>query len=149
MEVKSLFDPATKQETIDRINKLTPESKPLWGKMNASQMLAHLIVPMGVADGTQKIKRTMFGRIVGPIARPFFYNEKPVKKNLPTAKEFNMQGIDKNFEAEKKILIDAINKFSEASIINETHPFFGHLTKEQWAKGTWKHLDHHLQQFGV
>jgi len=49
MEVKNLFDPAVKQDIIARINKLTPQSKALWGKMNVSQMLAHLQVPIGIA----------------------------------------------------------------------------------------------------
>lgn len=46
VEVKNLFDPAVKHEIIVRINKLAPESKPLWGKMNVAQMLAHLQVPI-------------------------------------------------------------------------------------------------------
>jgi Protein of unknown function (DUF1569) len=42
-----------------------------------------------------------------------------------------------------------VNNFSEGNIRNEIHPVFGKMTKEQWSKATWKHLDHHLQQFGV
>jgi Protein of unknown function (DUF1569) len=149
MEVKNLFDPAVKQDIIARINTLTPESKPLWGKMNVAQMLAHLQVPISVADGTQKLKRTFFGRIVGPMVKSILYNDKPFKRSLPTDPSFVMVGNEKNFESEKEKLLLIVNNFSEASIVNETHTFFGKLTKEQWSKGTWKHLDHHLQQFGV
>lgn len=149
MEVKNLFDPAAKQDIIARINKLTPGSKPLWGRMNVSQMLAHLQVPIGVADGTQKLKRTLFGRIVGPMVKPILYNEKPFKRNLPTDPSFVMINNEKDFETEKQKLLTIVNNFSEESIVNDTHTFFGKLTKEQWSKGTWKHLDHHLQQFGV
>jgi hypothetical protein len=53
------------------------------------------------------------------------------------------------FEKEKQQLIDMVNSFSETSISGEPHPFFGKLTKEEWSRGTWKHVDHHLQQFGV
>jgi Protein of unknown function (DUF1569) len=149
MEVKNLFDPAVKQDIIARINKLTPESKPLWGKMNVAQMLAHLQVPISVADGTQKLKRTFFGRIVGPMVKSILYNDKPFKRSLPTDPSFVMFGNEKNFDTEKEKLLRIVSNFSEASIVNETHTFFGKLTKEQWSKGTWKHLDHHLQQFGV
>ena len=149
MEVKNLFDPAVKQDIIVRINKLTPESKPLWGKMNVSQMLAHLQVPIGVADGTQKLKRTLFGRIVGPMVKSIIYNDKPFKRSLPTDPSFVMFGSEKDFETEKQKLLVMVNNFTETAIVNETHVFFGKLTKEQWSKGTWKHLDHHLQQFGV
>jgi hypothetical protein len=149
MEVKNLFDTAVKQDIIARINKLTPESKPLWGKMNVAQMLAHLQVPIGVAEGTQKLKRTFFGRIVGPMVKSILYNDKPFKRSLPTDPSFVMTGNEKDFETEKQKLLVIVSNFSEASIVNETHTFFGKLTKEQWSKGTWKHLDHHLQQFGV
>ena len=60
-----------------------------------------------------------------------------------------MTGQSKDFEKEKKQLLDNINRFNEANMINEKHPVFGRLTKEQWSKATWKHLDHHLKQFGV
>ncbi len=149
MEVKNLFEPAVKQDIIVRINKLTPESKALWGKMNVAQMLAHLQVPIGVADGSQKLKRTLFGRLVGPMVKSMIYNEKPFKRSLPTDPSFVMTGNVKDFETEKQKLLAIVGNFSETSIVNETHTFFGKLTKEQWSKGTWKHLDHHLQQFGV
>ncbi|SRR5258705_8370062 len=149
MEIKNLFDPAVKEVIINRINKLSPESKPLWGKMNVSQMLAHLQVPIGVADGTQNLKRTLFGRIVGPLVKSTIYNDKPFKRNLPTDPSFVMIGSEKDFATEKQKLLTLVANFSESSIVNETHTFFGRLTKEQWSRGTYKHLDHHLQQFGV
>jgi hypothetical protein len=148
MEVKNLFDPAVKQDIINRINKLTPGSKPLWGKMNVGQMLAHCQMPIGVADGTHKLKRTFMGRLVGPMVKSILYNDKPFKHSLPTDKSFVMTD-PKDFEKEKQKLLEMVRNFSETGIVNETHTFFGKLTKEQWSKGTWKHLDHHLQQFGV
>ena len=138
MEIKNLFDPTVKQDIIVRINKLNPDSKPLWGKMSVSQMMAHLLVPIGVADGTHKLKRTVLGRLVGPLVKSGLYNEKPFKRNLPTDPSFVTSGSEKDFEIEKQKLLAAVSNFSEASIVNETHTFFGRLTKEQWSKGTWK-----------
>ena len=149
MELKNLFDPAVRQEIIERINKLSPQSQPQWGKMNVSQMLAHLQMPMGVAVGSHHLPRTLFGRIVGRFAKPILYNEKPFKRNLPTDPSFIMTNLEKDFEKEKLGIVIMINNFKEENIVNELHPFFGKLTKEQWSKGMYKHLDHHLQQFGV
>ena len=67
---------------------------------------------------------------------------------MPTDKSFIMTE-PKDFEKEKQGLVQMINDFSETNMSDEPHPFFGKLTKEEWSKGTWKHLDHHLQQFGV
>ena len=149
MELKNLFDPVVQQEIVDRINKLTPQSQPLWGKMNVAQMLAHLQMPMGSAQGIHKLPRTWFGRIVGPFAASVFYGDKPFKQNLPTDPSFVMTSTQKEFDKEKQGLLNMIHNFKEENIINKTHPFFGRLTTEQWSAGTWKHLDHHLGQFGV
>jgi len=51
MEVKNLFDPVVKQEIIERINRLTPQSQRQWGKMDVGQMLAQCQMPLGVAVG--------------------------------------------------------------------------------------------------
>ena len=86
MEVRNLFEPAVKQEIVDRINKLTPESKAGWGKMNVGQMLAHLQMPIGVVLGKHKIVPNFFGRTIGPFLKQILYNDRPFKRNLPTDK---------------------------------------------------------------
>ena len=149
MEIKNLFDAPVKQDIINRINKLTRDSKALWGKMTVGQMLAHCQMPIGVAEGTHKLKRTFIGKLLGPLVKSILYNDKPFKRELPTDKSFIMTGTEKEFEKEKSTLLEMINNFTEQNMVDTPHPFFGKLTNEQWSRGTWKHLDHHLQQFGV
>ena len=149
MEIKNLFDASVKQDIINRINKLTRDSKALWGKMTVGQMLAHCQMPIGVAEGTHKLKRTFIGKLLGPLVKSILYNDKPFKRELPTDKSFIMTGTEKEFEKEKSTLLEMINNFTEQNMVDTPHPFFGKLTKEQWSNGMWKHLDHHLQQFGV
>ena len=149
MEVKNLFEADIKQQIISRINKLTAQSQRQWGKMNAAQMLAHVQVPMGVALGTHTVKGNWFMKLILPMFKKMLFDEKPWKPGLPTDKTFVMTGQAKDFETEKINLLDRVTRFSEANMVNEKHPVFGKLTKEQWSKATWKHLDHHLQQFGV
>ena len=148
MEVKNLFDANVKNEITSRINTLSPQSQSQWGKMNVAQMLAHCQMPLGVAIGKYKLKSNFFLRLIGPLFKKQLFNDQPFKKNLPTDKSFivaNPQDVEK----EKQLLIDMVNNFSETSMSGEPHPFFGKLTKEEWSKGTWKHLDHHLTQFGA
>ena len=149
MEIKNLFDPSVKQEIISRISNLTTQSQRLWGKMDVAQMLAHLQMPIGVALGTKTVKGNWLMRLFLPLFKKMLYNKKPYKQNLPTDKTFVMTGETKNFDKEKATLLEMINRFTEANIVNEKHPVFGRLGKENWSKATWKHLDHHLQQFGV
>ena len=149
MEVKNLFDLEVKQEIIFRINKLTIQSQRQWGKMDVAQMLAHLHVPMGVALGTHTVKGNWLMKLILPLFKKNLYDEKPWKQGLPTDKSFVMSGLSKDFENEKNQLLEKINRFTESNMINEKHPVFRKLTKEQWSKATWKHIDHHLKQFGV
>ena len=148
MTVKNLCEVSPKQELIDRLNKLTIDSKPLWGKMNVSQMLAHLQMPMGVALGAHTIKGNFFARMLGSMIKSKLWDEKPYKRSLPTAPSFKIT-TEREFEKEKAAAIEMIRRFNNENIINTPHPFFGKLTNEQWGKANWKHIDHHLQQFGV
>jgi hypothetical protein len=149
MVVKNLFDTAVRKDIIDRINRLEATKQPLWGKMNAAQMCAHCQMPMGVAVGKHKLSTTFIFKLLGPLFKSVIYNDKPFKRNLQTHKSFVMTGSEREFEVEKQKLIAMVNDFTEANMVNEPHPIFGRMTKEQWSRGTWKHLDHHLQQFGV
>ena len=141
--------PADVFKIISRINKLTPQTQRQWGKMDVAQMLAHVQVPIGVALGTNTVKGNWLMKIILPLFKKMLYDEKPWKQGLPTDKSFIMTGQSKDFETEKNQLLEKMNQFTESNMINEKHPVFGKLTKEQWSKATWKHIDHHLQQFGV
>src|SRR5678815_7115 len=122
MEVKDLFDPIVKQEIIDRINKLTAQTQRQWGKMDVSQMLAHVQKPIGIALGTHQPKGNFLLRLIGPLFKSKLWDEKPYKQSLPTDPTFVMTGTEKDFEKEKAVLIELVNKFNEASIQSEQHP---------------------------
>jgi hypothetical protein len=149
MEVKNLFDASVKQEIIDRINKLSVDSTALWGKMNAAQMLAHVQLPIKIAFNIHEPKGSFLLRLIGPLFKSKLWDEQPYKQSLPTDPTFITTGTERNFEKEKATLLELIHHFSETTITREKHPIFGKLTKENWNKATWKHLDHHLRQFGV
>jgi hypothetical protein len=149
--MKLLFDEKESANIISRINKLTPDSRPNWGKMNVAQMLAHCQVPLDVAMGKQTLKRSLAGFLFGRLAKKSVVGDKPFKRNLPTAPTFIVRD-ERNFELEKTKLVELVQQFStggEQGLTKHPHPFFGTLTPDEWNKSQWKHLDHHLQQFGV
>ena len=148
--LKSLFNKYDSQEIIDRINRLNPNSEYQWGKMNAAQMLTHAQRPFKVAFEELKLKRGLIGILFGGMVKKKFLGESPFSRNSPTAKHFLVHD-SRDFETEKKNLISIIQRFekSESSITKEDHPFFGKMTPHEWDVLMWKHLDHHLRQFGV
>ncbi|MGH2552995.1 MAG: DUF1569 domain-containing protein [Chitinophagaceae bacterium] len=145
----NLFDPAVKQEIMARINKLSPQTQRQWGKMDVAQMFAHCRLPLQVIMGQQTLKANAFKRMIFPLFKKILYSNTPYKQGLPTDKLYIMTGSEKEFHQEKQKLIEQIHSFNESSYVIEIHPVFGTLTKEQWSKATWKHLDHHLKQFSV
>lgn len=149
--MESLFTPTVNLEMVDRIDKLTADTKPLWGKMKVAQMLAHSQTPLHVALGEKKIKGGLMAFLFGRIAKKQLVKDEPFKKNLPTAPSFVVKD-ERNFKEEKSALIDLLKRFGKIDpeeIAKNPHPFFGKLTSEEWNTLQYKHLDHHLRQFGV
>ncbi len=149
--MKSLFESSTKEEVFQRIDKLNTTSTPVWGKMNSSQMFAHCTAATQYACGDYPGKQIFIGKIIGTFLKPVFYNEKPFGKNSPTAPHFTITD-QRDFEKEKKLLKETVARFSDggpSKVTRSPHMFFGKLTPEQWGIGMYKHMDHHLRQFGV
>lgn len=148
MELKSLFEAETKQEIIERINKLRPASQRVWGKMDVAQMMAHCQRPIAVALNKHELKGNFILKLMVPLFKSSLYNNKPYSRNLPTDKTFRIADA-RQFQAEKELLIAMISEFSIDTLRKDPHPIFGTLSSDQWSIMSWKHLDHHLQQFGV
>jgi hypothetical protein len=151
MSVGSLYKPADRAAVLARARRLTPESRPQWGEMTVSQMLAHVQAPLRVGLGTLKVKRGLVGLLFGRIAKKKLVGEANFDRNLPTAKEFRIAD-PREFSVERESLVAVIESFAAAGPANKLvvqHPFFGPLTSAEWDVLMWKHLDHHLRQFGA
>jgi hypothetical protein len=148
--MKSLYHPETLKEVLTRIDNLKVDSSANWGKMNSSQMMEHCARTLEFATGKTKEPRLLIGYLLGGFFKTQYYNEKPWRQNSPTSKSFTV--VDQpQFEASKLRLINLIKEFSNGGpekCTTHPSPFFGKLTPEQIGMGTYKHLDHHLLQFG-
>lgn len=150
--MKNIFQPAVTKEVIERINKLSPNTSQLWGKMNVSQMLAHCNVSYELVYDTKHTKPNPFMKfIMKAFVKNIVVSEKPYKRNSQTAPSFVVTD-EKEFEKEKNRLISYINQTQELGENHfdgkESHSF-GKLTKTEWNNMFYKHLDHHLNQFGA
>jgi uncharacterized protein DUF1569 len=149
--MKNLFQTDAVDEVIGRIDKLQPTTQHLWGKMEVAQMMAHCSLTLDTASGRLILPRLFIGRILGPFVRPMFTNDKPFSKNSPTDKHFVIAD-KRDFAQEKEQLETRVRQFhegGEAKCTRHPHSFFGAITPQEWATGMYKHLDHHLRQFGV
>ena len=151
--MKNLFDAAVANQVKTRLGQLEPQSERRWGKMTAAQMLAHCSVSMQWAVGeVVPEKGPLPVRLMGRLVKPMvFRNEDPLKKNSPTATSLRVAG-ERDFGKERQRLLELIDKFAEggaARCTKNPHSFFGNMTPEEWSILMYKHLDHHLRQFGV
>lgn len=150
--MKTLFDKSTNAEIIRRIEKLTPASKGQWGKMKVEQMLAHLGLSFQVNFGAIQLKRDLLlSTVFKPIARRILLGEKPFKKNMPTDKKVLPKG-PVDFSEEKQKVIEMIKTYVEKGpgiLSKNPHNILGKIAPEQSALISYKHVDHHLRQFGV
>ena len=145
----SIFNTDSYHEILERIEKLDGNTSPKWGKMSVGQMAWHCQGPLNIV-----LEKNDYGMKPSLLAKLFFkkslYNDKPWKKGLPTAKFLKTQE-DKDFAKEKASLLSLIQELYSHREKQEwkAHPAFGYFTREQWGQMQYKHLDHHLRQFGV
>lgn len=147
-----IFERATVDNFKERVHQLTPESKPLWGKMNVSQMLAHLNVMYElIYDNKHPQPKFLLKWIMKRFVKKYIVNMVPYQTNTGTAPYFVIKG-NRDFETEKNRLIQYIEKTYELGPEHfagkESHAF-GPLTVTEWNNMLYKHLDHHLRQFDV
>ncbi len=152
LTMKNIFDPTITAELIHRINSLSSDTKPLWGKMNVDQMLAHCCVAYEMAFTTKHPKPNLFMRfLLKSFVKKGVVNEVPYPKNSRTASAFIISD-RKNFEEEKARLIKFLEHTCNLGIDHfegKESLSFGPMTSVEWNNLFYKHLDHHLTQFGV
>lgn len=148
----SIFSPATNDELRARLAKLNADSQPEWGKMNVAQMLAHCSVSYDITYGKIPVKYGWFMRkMLGWMVKPIVVGEKPYAKNTRTAPVFVIED-ERDFDTEMARLLANIARAEadgEAFYERKESPSFGKMTAQEWSNQYWKHLDHHLTQFGV
>ncbi len=149
--MNDLYNKEDNRIIIERIRKISTDSKAEWGKMDAAGMLFHLQEPIRVSLGELKLKHGLIGKLFGKMALKEVLSDKPFKKGVPTSNEFKPRS-NHDLETEKEKLIKLVSILAEkgpAAISSNPHPFFGKLTPEEWGIITWKHINHHLTQFGA
>lgn len=153
MALPNIFTQSVSDKLIDRINHLTSATMPVWGKMSVSQMMAHCNVSYEMAFEDKHTKPNFFmGFILKTFIKKALVDEvTPYKRNSPTAPAFIIKE-DKNFEIEKKRLIDYLKKsveLGEKYFDGKESLSFGKMSATEWNNLFYKHIDHHLTQFGV
>ena len=149
MPLPNIFTQEVAEGMIARINELTTQSQPQWGKMNCGQMLAHLTEALRMALGDLQIKPKGGPLRYWPL-KPLILNWLPFPKGAPTAPELIARS-PKEIGPEVAELHKLLERFVASTTRQDwpEHPAFGKLSAQEWGALIYKHMDHHLRQFGV
>ena len=150
--MKSLRDEICRNEMIDRINSLSPSAMAVWGKMNVEQMLSHLVQGNDLPFNATVPDRSSV--LSTKVLKPLVLYVVPVPREVKTAPQMDQQQEGRKplgFEVDRANLIESINRVGTLPLDHKclSHPFFGKMNAKQWARLAYKHIDHHLRQFGV
>jgi hypothetical protein len=146
---KSLWNARERSEIIVRLGRLSPDSKPRWGRMNASQMLAHLGKWLEMAEGRLETADLKLPWRY-PVLQQLIVYWLPWPRGIPTAPElicteqFDWAAGD----AAVRQLVDLFEK-RDPRAPWPVHPAVGNMTSRAWGVFGYRHIDHHFRQFGV
>jgi len=146
--MKTVWDAGVRKELLQRFAQLKGDQKPLWGKMNAGQMVAHCTDPLRGAMGEMKVTEKWTPMRFALLRNLVIY-VLPWPKGAPTAPEFIHTGVE-DLDRNRKQLSEVLERFAaHQGKPFRDHAAFGTLSDKDWGCLTWRHLDHHLRQFGV
>ncbi len=149
----SILEENTRTALAERIRRLSPDSPRQWGTLSAKGMLCHAADVLQQALGRRE--SPFRGNILSCwVLKPLVLYAMPIVKGAPTA-----PGLDPSksgtqpadFELDRQRVLDLLEENAARPIDQPfaTHPFFGPMSHKERGILSFKHLDHHLHQFGV
>lgn len=151
MAQQSLYDPDTYEHVLQRVEALSHDSQPGWGSMTAAQMLSHCAEVLEVANGKALQNSPWFIKLFKGMIRRQVVGPKPYPRSSATHPQYVISD-PRDFSAERKRLVDALAAMKAEGpegASNTVHELFGRMTADEKGWAMYKHLDHHLSQFGV
>jgi hypothetical protein len=149
--MSTLADSEVRAICRERVQRLDSNAKPKWGRMTARQMVCHLNDSFRVAMGqkyaspaSNLLQRTLIKWVAlrTPVRWP---------PGVPTRPEIE-QGVGgtppAEWDRDRAELLELIDAFAEWETFGE-HPVFSKMSQRDWLTWGYRHVDHHLRQFGV
>jgi hypothetical protein len=146
----SILNDRDRTALLSRMHSLTASSTARWGKMNVIEMLRHLHLSARMALGeypVASVNKRPFQMF--PLKHLILY-VLPFPKGAPTARELYPDGAT-SFDEERALVVNLLEQIAAgpAERTWPAHPLFGPLSWREWGAVTYKHVDHHLKQFGA
>jgi hypothetical protein len=147
--VKTLWNTRDRDGILARLQQLTPDLRPRWGRMSCAQMVVHVTDAFALYTGELAAagKRTP---LQWPVLKHACIYLLPIPRNVPTAPEL-VARVPGPWPEEIARLGAAVQAFGarNAQAGWPPHPIFGRMSRRGYGVLAYRHTDHHLRQFGV
>jgi hypothetical protein len=146
--VPTLLDDEDRSLLLQRLRRVRPDATPTWGGLTAPRMLCHVADQMRVALGDVPT-RPVHTFVSRTLVKHLVVNTglRPPRGKIKTAPEM-LASRPTSWEADLAACVGLAERVGRGTA-TAVHPAFGPLSPEEWGRLCWKHLDHHLVQFGA
>jgi hypothetical protein len=147
--VKSIWQDGARRELHDRVGGLAADGRAAWGNFSAPKMVCHLADALRMAMGDLEVARRWVPIRYPPLKQLIVYAA-PFPKGMPTAPELLVRQ-PREWTIDVADVQDLLARAASARSTDAwpDHPAFGKLSKRAWGVLIYRHMDHHLRQFGA
>jgi hypothetical protein len=152
MPLPDAFDATVTDQLLARLARLQADARPRWEALNPTEMVRHCHATYEHAEGRQLPHLSPLGRLLNRwIIRRHIVSARPFREDRPPAAELHPTSATELVEARRSLeaTVRQVHGSDPAAFEGRIHPLYGPLSARQWSTLFWKHLDHHLRQFGV
>jgi hypothetical protein len=148
--MKTMWESGAAREIRDRVDRLSADRTGQWGRMSPQQMVCHLSESLKMALGELRVAPKRLPLRYPPL-KQFVVYVASFPKNAPTAPELIVAATPQPWSDDVATLRTLIDRFTARASASEwpDHPAFGRLSGRAWGVLAYRHIDHHLRQFGV
>jgi DinB superfamily len=153
--MSTIADPETLTRLLARLEQLTPTSERRWGTMTAAEMLCHLgdagdsVLGRRVTPGTPPSgkKKSLLKWIA--LSSPFAWPKGVKTRPGVDPKQDGTRPED--FAADRARVVSGLRALAQANEaeLAPFHVMFGPMSRRDWQRWAFRHVDHHLRQFGL
>lgn len=153
--MKTLGNESDKQQLLNRVRQLQPDSQRRWGRMTAHQMVCHLNDSFKSVTGEREVGMSKTSPLVRILMRWFALRVPlPWPHGLPTMPENDQERggtPPEDFKRDVDELAAIIERLTnpQRDFQWRRHPLFDEMSERDWMRWAYLHVDHHLRQFGV
>ena len=135
------------------LNRLQPGTPALWGRMNAQNMIEHLVEALEYTNGKRVADLRVSSEFAllqkNDLVHSDFVIPNGVTGYLPDATKTNRFTDLENSIVELNKELDAFEHFFKTEGITAIHFEFGPMNHQEWIIWHGKHFNHHFKQFGL